>query len=324
MSGNSVAGMLDLGDGLGDWRIHAITRLEKDLPDRGPGRRAKPAGSVVAVVREMQPRTGERFSYVDFSSTALALNIAIAADRRAAELRTHVTPEKFEIVTGSYHTIPDDKLSGFYDFIEQSMIAILFSYQALEAFSNLTIQEELGDTGTYTVTRTIAKVKQKIAWTAPDVERKCSTEEKITEIVPKLLGKSFTKGNTVGQSFTKLKKIRDDVTHLKYRDQRGAAMANYGGDSSSVFFRMVNGDYLEIPRTAVTVLDYFTKPTGTPRWLRFPLSLYDIVPTEATGTTRIKTRPVERSTQPGVLEPRLRAGSGGRSDQKRRVQRHVE
>ena len=178
---------------------------------------------------------------MDFSSTALALSIAIAADQRAAELREHVTPEKFETEIGPYYTIPDEKLSGFYDFIEQSMIAILFSYQALEAFGNLTIQDKLGDTGTYAVIRTIAKVTQKIAWTAPDVERKCSTEEKITEIVPKLLGMSFNKGNTVGQGFAKLKDSRDDVTHLKYHDQHGAAMAYYGGDSSSVFFRMVNG-----------------------------------------------------------------------------------
>ena len=195
-------GAVDLGDGLGDWRIHAITRTTKDLPDRGPGRRAKPAGAVVAVIRVMAPRKGERYSYVDFSSTALALNIAIAADQRAAELRVHATPEQFETKTGPYYTIPDVKLSGFYDFIEQSMIAVLFSYQALEAFSNLTIQDQLGSTGTYTVTRTNAKIKQKIAWTAPDVERNCSTEEKITEIVPKLLGLSFNKGTKVGQGFT--------------------------------------------------------------------------------------------------------------------------
>lgn len=81
------------------------------------------------------------------------------------------------------------------------------------------------------------------------------------------------------------------MTHLKYHDQRGAAMAYYGGDSSSVFFRMVNGDYLEIPRTAVTVLDFFTKHTGTPRWLRYPLGVYGITSTEAPGSTRIRIGP---------------------------------
>lgn len=280
-------GEVDLGDGLGDWRIHAITRLAKDLPDRGPGRRAKRAGSPVAVIREMHPRKGELLSFIDFSAAALALNIAIAADQRAAALRTHVTPEAFETETGIYRTIPDDKLSGFYDFIEQSMIAILFSYQALEAFSNLMIQDKLGETGTYTVTRTIGKVKHKLAWQAPVLERKCSTEEKVTEIVPTMLGMKFPRGNKVGQDFDKLKKVRDDVTHLKYHDQRGAAKAGLGGDSASVFFRMVSGDYDEIPRTAVTVLDYFTKPTGTPRWLRYPLSAYGISATEMTSTTRV-------------------------------------
>lgn len=284
--------VVDLGDGLGDWRIHAIAHTTGDLPDRGPGRRAKPAGSVVAVIREMAPRRSERYSYVDFSSTALALNIALAADKRAAELRLHATPEKFETEAGPYYTIPDGKLSGFYDFIEQSMIAVLFSYQSLEAFSNLTIQDKLGSKGTYTVTRTIAKVTQKVAWSAPDVERKCSTEEKITEIVPNLLGLSFNKGSKVGQSFTKLKKVRDDVTHLKYHDQRGAAMACYAGDASSVFFRMVNGDYLGIPHTAVDLLDFFTRKSGTPRWLRYPMSVYGIVPTEVTGTTTITVEPL--------------------------------
>ena len=92
------------------------------------------------------------------------------------------------------------------------------------------------------------------------------------------------KGKRVWQDFDNLKKVRDAVTHLKYHDQRGAAKAILGGDSGSVFYRMVNGDYDEIPRTAVTVLDYFTKPTGTPRWLRYPLSVYGIPATEATPT----------------------------------------
>jgi hypothetical protein len=285
MSDELAKSEVDLGDGLGDWRIHVITTTTKDLPDRGPGRRAKAAGARVAVIRKMQPRKGELFSFIDFSSTALALSIAIAADRRAAELRVHVTPAEFETETGITRTIRDDSLSGFYDFIEQSMIAILFSYQALEAFSNLTIQDKLGDSGTYTVTRTMAKVKQKLAWQAPDLERKCSTEEKVGEIVPNLLDMDSPKGKKVWQDFDKLKKIRDDVTHLKYHDQRGAAKAGLGGDSDSVFFRMVNGDYDGLPRTAVVVLDYFTKPIGTPRWLRYPLSVYGLPATDVAPTT---------------------------------------
>jgi hypothetical protein len=233
----------------------------------------------------MRPTKGEMFSFIDFSSMALALSVAIAADRRAAELRMHVTPDEFETEIGIQRTIRDENLSGFYDFLEQSMVAILFSYQALEAFSNLTIQDKLGETGTHTVTRTVAKMKQKLAWQAPDLERKCSTEEKIGEIVPKLLEMASPKDKKVWLDFDKLKKVRDAVTHLKYHDQRGAAKAILGGDSDSVFFRMVNGDYDEIPRTAVTVLDYFTKPTGTPRWLRYPLSVYGITATEVASTT---------------------------------------
>ena len=89
----------------------------------------------------------------------------------------------------------------------------------------------------------------------------------------------------------KLKNVRDDVTHLKYHDQRRVAMAYYAGDASSVFFRMANGDYLGIPRTAVDVLDFFTKKTGTPRWLHYPLSVYGIAPTEVMGTTTITVDP---------------------------------
>jgi hypothetical protein len=81
------------------------------------------------------------------------------------------------------------------------------------------------------------------------------------------------------------------VTHLKYHDQRGAAMAYYPGDSSSVFFRVVNGEYLEIPQTAVAVLDFFTKPTGTPRWLLHPMAVYGMTPAVVPGSGSITVSP---------------------------------
>jgi hypothetical protein len=278
----------ELEDGLGDWRFHAVTRIVKPLPDEGPGKPATEAGAAIHVIRAMQGRDGTEFSFTDFSSVALSLNVAISAEARAQQLRASIEPVEIHARAGMYRSIAPENTSAFFDFIEQCMIAATFSYQALEAYCNFVIQDKL--TATFPIEREFNGQKQIVQWRAEEIERKCSTELKLAEIVPKLLGMGSPKGKAVWASFKKLQRVRNDIIHLKYADQRGAAMYPNHVDSNSVFFRLVNGEIADLPRTAVEILNYFTKHPGTPRWLLYPLSVYGIPatqPKQTPGSMRI-------------------------------------
>jgi hypothetical protein len=282
-----------LEDGLGDWRFRAVTRLAKDLPDRGPGRRAKSAGAFVGKIREAQTQTGDEFSFTDFSSIALALSIAISAEERAKKLRTLVEPAEYQTETGTYREVPHHNISAFFDFLEQTMVAMTFSSQALESFCNFTIQDKLGETDTYPVTRKVGGITQRLAWQAAELERKCSTSEKLSDIVPKLLSMGSPKGKAVWANFVALERVRDGIIHMKYADHQGTPTVPNAIDSNRLFFEMIRGDYSDLPRIAVEMLNYFTKHSGTPRWLRHPLTFYGIPITEPKpGITTLTIEPI--------------------------------
>lgn len=281
MSQDSERSDRDLEDGLGDWRFHAVTRLAIDLPDRGPGKRAKRAGAFVGVTRSMRAQNGDEFSFTDFSSIALALSVAIASDRRAQELRPNVEPVEVQTETGIYRTIKHENIGAFFDFIEQCMVAATFSFQALEAFCNFTIQDKLGDTGEYTFTQEICRQMPGTRLNAGDLDKKkCSTEDKLSVIVPDLINVATPKGKTPWLGYKRLQGIRNSILHMKHEDQRGAAMWPNYIDDASVFAQLVDGEISDLPWIAVALLDYFTKPNGTPRWLLYPLSFYGIASTK--------------------------------------------
>jgi hypothetical protein len=77
------------------------------------------------------------------------------------------------------------------------MVAATFSFQALEAFCNLTIQETLGDSGKYTFTQEICRQTPGAKLSAIDLELKCSTEDKLSVILPELLNLATPKGKAV-------------------------------------------------------------------------------------------------------------------------------
>jgi hypothetical protein len=266
----------ELEDEFGEWRYHAAGRVVDDLPDRGPGRREKKAGAFLSTTRTAVTSGGDVFSFTDFSAVALSLSIAISADEKAKELQAALHPTEFTTETGTYRTIPEEELSVLYDFIEQMFVAVTFSYQALESFCNFTIEDRLRPNRTHPITMTKCNKTTTTAMQADEIERKCSTRDKLADIVPDLLKMGSPKSKAIWSEYLKLERVRDGIIHMKYADHQNSTRVPRAIDSNKLFYDMVRGEYQDLPKSAVKLLDHFTRHIETPRWLRHPLAYYEL------------------------------------------------
>jgi hypothetical protein len=238
-----------------DWRIAAATRIVNPIPAAYPGGPSHRGGSALFQSALVETHSGENIGFTLPSATAMAINVAINAGKEANKLKRKLVFDDVVTFNGPGRSVSNSANSMLYDFFEQCMISVAFSYQALEVFSNHTIARD--QKGSMVVKR-----RKKRAVLAPiELERHLSTEEKLTIVLPKIKNVPTPKGKHSWQLFKKLKHARDATIHLKYRDQQAV-------DRDSLFFVFLNEDPESFPRAAVEIILYFN-PSDAPRWLQF-------------------------------------------------------
>jgi hypothetical protein len=168
-------------DGLGDWRIQAVTHLAKDLPQAFPGGPSHKAGTPVYLTSVINSKEFGFFGFHTPSAAALSLDIALKAASRALQLRPEIISEEVIAPWGKGKQITIENLPTLYEYFQQCMIAVTFSFQALECFCNHSIARKM--TGTIT----LARRRGDETLTAEEVERNISTEEKLATVLPRLL-----------------------------------------------------------------------------------------------------------------------------------------
>jgi hypothetical protein len=139
------------------------------------------------------------------------------------------------------------------------MIAVTFAFQSMEAFANFVISQ--ANVAEIDVER--KKMIEK--WTPDEVERWCSTEEKLGTIVPALGKVPTIKGTALWERLRKLKDLRDSATHLKSLDQYKSGSP----DASTLYFRLLSYDLLDCPRVAIEVFEKYSNPSSL-AWLDVP------------------------------------------------------
>lgn len=242
-----------MDDGFGDWRIAAAARIAKDIPAAYPGVPSHKAGSAVYQSALVQTDTGENVGFTLPSSTAMAINVAMNAGAQANKLKKMLVFDNVVTPNGAGKSVSNRVNSVLYDFFEQCMVSVTFSYQALEVFSNHTIARELKKA------MTVKRRKKRILLSPEDLERQLSTEEKLSVVLPEIRNLPTPKGKQPWESFKKLKYARDATIHLKSKDQQVV-------DRESLFFVFLSQDPESFPRAAVEMIRYFTS-TNEPRWL---------------------------------------------------------
>jgi hypothetical protein len=136
-------------DGLGDWRLQAASRLAADVPPAYPGGPSYTAGTPFIQTTMATTAQHPILGFTTPSAAALTLSAGFRSADRAALLWNQV----------QYQTVvtPDGPGSGvsnivvLFDYFEQALAAAGSSFQAIEAFANLTIARML--TGTMAVQR---------------------------------------------------------------------------------------------------------------------------------------------------------------------------
>jgi hypothetical protein len=253
-----------------EWRQDATSHLAKDSAD---GRYE--AGSRVVAVTLSKDRRGNLVSFERPSAAALAINIAHRAAVRATELQPLIRYSEANSFAGSVTSVDQDSTPMLFDYFEQCMVAVIFSFQALEAYCNYVIARKV--IGTYAFER---RSREVVNLTAIELERQASTEQKLADILPALLDMASPKGKVVWQNFKVLKEKRDGTVHIKSVDQAPRLTRPEDLDRASLFMGFIDADVMAWPQHAVQLIHYFARRDVVFSWMEYLLDLYGI-PREA-------------------------------------------
>ncbi|WP_372810185.1 hypothetical protein [Pseudoalteromonas nigrifaciens] len=241
-------------DGFGDWRIAAVTTITADVPAAYPGGPSHKAGTPLYQSSLVQTEDKQNIGFTLPSSTAMALNIAINAAKNAKEYKDKIEYGNVATPEGAGLAVKHESDEDLFNYFEQCMIAVTFSYQAIEVFCNHTIARELKEAVE------VKRRKKRVTLSPTELERQLSTEEKVSLILPKIKGLPTPKGKRPWEAFKNLKVARDSTIHMKNIDQQVL-------DTESLYFQFLSKDCEIFPKAAIAMIHYFLKDKE-PRWLK--------------------------------------------------------
>lgn len=251
-------------DGLGDWRLQAVTRIVTDVAAAYPGGPSHKAGSVIAQTTMAATAQHPNLAFITPAAAALALSAGFRSAGLAISLWNKI---QFQTLV-----TPDGLGSGvsnivvLFDYFEEALAAVNSSFQAIEAFANATIARSLK--GTMTVQRRNGPQ----TLDAEQIQRQVSTADKVATILPALLNVDSIKGHNEWQSFDELKNVRDASTHFKSGDQYPNAGKLAKG---SLYDILLNTNPHTFPLTALRVISKLGV-TPQPRWLAHLIKRYNV------------------------------------------------
>ncbi|HEX9002673.1 MAG TPA: hypothetical protein VGB07_22390 [Blastocatellia bacterium] len=252
-------------DRLGDWRIQAATRLAADVPSAFPGGPSHKTGTPVYLVTTTTNPKKQPVSFVTPSAVALALSVAMRVSVEAESLASKLQFEEVVTPTGKGKSVKNQDLGLLYDYFEHCMIAVTFSFQALETYCNHVIVDKLK------YNFSLQRRDGIKSFTPAELERGVSTEEKLSVVLPSLLGVGTPKGKKVWQDFVTLKRARDSTIHLKSSDQYPNTPPTNIVDEENLFFQFLNKKPKDFPKSAIHLIKYFLDQKELPRWFQNPV-----------------------------------------------------
>jgi hypothetical protein len=108
---------------------------------------------------------------------------------------------------------PDDQRRLF-DFFEDFISHVVFSFTALEAFANEVIPKE------FKYTFKVEKTGEERTYAKEEIERRINLDEKLGTVLPRVFAVPSPKGLQVWESYKSIKQTRDRIVHLKSIDMR--------------------------------------------------------------------------------------------------------
>lgn len=231
-----------------DWRTSAAAQLATPLSAAYPGGPSFEVGDLILLSCSGVAGALGAVSFVAPSPVALALNIAYSASQQAEEIKQSFKYMEAPSPSGVVRHITST--SALFDYFEKSMVAVFFSYQAIEAFCNEEILRMSSDS------IEVKARRGKESLTKREAERQLSSSEKLGSVLPKILDVATIKGNGLWDKFIELERIRDEVVHLKNQTVQDF---NQPKDAEQTLLRLLAKDARFWPRATMEILNHFVR-----------------------------------------------------------------
>jgi hypothetical protein len=156
--------------------------------------------------------------YLAPNNIALSLNIALSASTKAKKFYDEVL-NKVSYCKSEYKCRYFNH-SDIYDYLEQIQISVIFAFTAVESFANIAIPDN------FTYERLNNKGIREVL-TKENIERWCSTTEKVEAILPLVFGIKGPKESPFWSDFKMLEKLRNDIVHPKTTSKKMEIPTDY-------------------------------------------------------------------------------------------------
>lgn len=164
---------------LGDWRIDSVSTLAQSIGD-------VPVGSPIRLMSTAKHNKHNYLSFITPSAPALCLNVAIGAAALGEAIRPRLLLTPMVTHDGKRGSqVREESVSDLYYFFEQSIISVTMSFQAIEIFANAIIGRKATKS---IVVKRKGGVEKNLS--PAEAERDFSTEEKLGQVLPDILGVS--------------------------------------------------------------------------------------------------------------------------------------
>ncbi len=232
----------------GDWRLQTTTHLAEDWTNPWSGI-TSPKGTRVTVVSVIRLTKKKLLTVPIPNATAIMLNASARAFESARALRVSSEIDKTLNNKVSF-TSETDAL----DYIERMIESIILAYSAIEAFANESIP------GDFIYTRHKNSDVLLEASNKESIERHVPTDEKLTAVLPEVLGCKSPKGTHCWQNYKQLKVSRDRIIHMKTEDRKSS-----GPELDTIWKAIVLTPAPHL--SAKALVDYFVKNMkNKPQW----------------------------------------------------------
>ena len=197
-------------------------------------------------------------SYEFFSPNNISLFVSVAKRelKNAKNIFNQIHSEK--ISKNSYVTFNEKEIKTLYDYFESIQVSIIFSYIAVEAFSNAAIPNS------FVLKKTNNKGVREI-WDKSSIERWYSTSEKLISILPNTLKTDSPKDTAFWDDFKKLEKLRNQLVHLKTTDKVYALDRNF-------FKNFFHKNIFKTVESGFKIIQYFNNNTQARFFIPIELS----------------------------------------------------
>lgn len=183
------------------------------------------------------------------SGPALFLSLAHSAYRRIKDVDPFSLFDKHD-----QGTWPDDHRKLF-DFFEDFVSHVVFSFTALEAFANEVVPKE------FKYRFKIEKTGEERTYGKNEIERKINLDEKLGVVLPQIFSTISPKGLHIWEKYKTIKQTRNRIIHLKSIDLRAS-----GPEDETIWGTMLRMHRQPFCDHAHSIIGYFRAAINTRRY----------------------------------------------------------